>query len=82
VNAKKERMRTETGQEMTWAAETLRRQYMPAGEIREVLTTRDHVTVHRHLELHRERLQEQLAEQQKTIVAIERFLTDDTGSTR
>jgi hypothetical protein len=75
-------MQTETGREMTWAAETLRRQAMPAGEIREVLTAHDHVTVHRRLELHRERLQEHLAEQQKTIDAIERFLTDDTGGTR
>jgi DNA-binding transcriptional MerR regulator len=74
-------MRIDTRTEMTWAAETLRRQAMPAEEIREVLTARDRDTVRRHLELHRERLQEQLAHEQQTVVSIERLLMDDTGGT-
>jgi hypothetical protein len=68
-------------QGLTWAAETLRRQAMPAEEVREVLTAGDRVTVHRYLELHRERLQERLAEEQHTVFTIERILTE-TRSTR
>jgi hypothetical protein len=66
---------------LTWAAETLRRQAMPVEEIRQVLAAEDLVTVHRYLELHRERLREQLVEEQHTVFTIERILTE-TRSTR
>ena len=61
---------------MTWVVGTLRRQEMPAEEIREILTTGDPEMVRRHLELHRERMQERLAEQQQTITSLERTLTE------
>ncbi len=67
---------TITRPDLTWVAATLCRQGMPPEEIREVLAAGDPVTVHRHLELHRERLDEQLAEEQRTVSSLERILTD------
>jgi DNA-binding transcriptional MerR regulator len=58
------------------AAVTLRRQRMPLPEIRAILTANDPVTVRRHLELHRERLEEWLAEQRRALVEVESSLTD------
>ena len=53
-------------------ARTLRRQRMPLDEIRAVLTTSDPEVVRRYLELHRERLEERLATQVRTLASIER----------
>lgn len=53
-------------------ARTLRRQRMPLEEIRALLRTDDPEIVHRHLELHRERLEERLAAQVRTLASIER----------
>ncbi len=54
------------------AARTLRRQRMPLDEIRTLLTADDPEIVRRHLELHRERLEERLAAQVRTLASIER----------
>jgi hypothetical protein len=56
------------------AVATLRRQRMPAEEIRAVVTAEDPVIVRRYLELHRERLSEWLEEEQRIIGALERSL--------
>lgn len=60
------------------AASTLTRQEMPGEEIRAVLAAHDPETVRRYLELHRERLEERLAEQRRTLADVERFLTEAT----
>ncbi len=52
-------------------ARTLRRQRMPLDEIRTLLTADDPEIVRRHLELHRERLEERLAAQVRTLASIE-----------
>lgn len=57
------------------AARILRAQAMPAEEIREVIGVADPETVHRYLELHRERLEERLAEQCRLLIDLERSLT-------
>jgi hypothetical protein len=49
---------------------------MPVDEIRIVLTTRDRELVRRHLELHRERLEERLDDQRRKLAAVERLLGD------
>ena len=54
---------------------TLRRQRMPLPEIRAVLSAGDPTTVRHHLELHRERLEERLAEQRAFLASLERALT-------
>jgi hypothetical protein len=61
---------------LAWVVEVLRRQAMPAEEIGAVLTADDRLTVHRYLELHRERLQERLTEEHNAVARIERLLTD------
>ena len=57
------------------AVMTLRRQRMPLPEIRAVLSAEDPAVVRRHLELHRERLEERLAEQRALLASLERALT-------
>ncbi|MEZ0233756.1 MAG: hypothetical protein ACAH81_02260 [Actinomycetota bacterium] len=52
-------------------ARTLRRQRMPLDETRTLLTADDPEIVRRHLELHRERLEERLAAQVRTLASIE-----------
>jgi dihydrofolate reductase len=59
---------------VTWAAKALREQKMPADEIRAVLTTPDRELIHRYPELHRERLEEGLMAQRRTLTAVERLL--------
>jgi DNA-binding transcriptional MerR regulator len=54
--------------------ETLREQGMPAAELQAILHSDDPVTVRRYLELHRERLEERLAEQVRTLGRLERQL--------
>jgi hypothetical protein len=53
------------------AAEVLRRCQMPEDEIRWVLTADDPAVVHMILELHRERLEEELAERRKKLQELE-----------
>ena len=62
-----------------WAAGVLRSQEMPSEEIRAVLTTDDPQLVHRYLELHRERLEERLADQRRTLAALERVLAESAA---
>jgi hypothetical protein len=47
---------------------------MPSDEIHAVLSATDPEVVRRYLELHRERLQERLAEHVETLLSIERRL--------
>jgi len=54
--------------------ETLREQGMPAVELQAILHSDDPVIVRRYLELHRERLEERLAEQVRTLERLERQL--------
>jgi hypothetical protein len=58
------------------AARILQAQAMPAAEIRAVIEAADAETVHRYLELHRERLQERLAQQFRLLIDLERSLTE------
>lgn len=58
------------------AARALLRQDMPLGEVRAVLEAADPAVVHRYLELHRERLEEQIAERRRVLDAVERMLTE------
>jgi hypothetical protein len=53
------------------AAEVLRRCRMPEDEIRWVLTADDPAVVHMIVELHRERLEEELAERRKALAELE-----------
>lgn len=69
---------------MAWAVEALRLCEMPAEEIRAVLSADDPATVRRFLELHRERLEEGVAEQRWRLASLERFLIEEivTGGHR
>ena len=58
------------------AARALLRQDMPLDEVRAVLEAADPAVVHRYLELHRERLEEQIAERHRVLDAVERMLTE------
>lgn len=58
-----------------WAAEVLRAQRMPAGEIGAVLEAEDAQEIRRRLELHGERLQEQLVDELRTLARVEWLLT-------
>ena len=59
------------------ARRILRRQRMPSREIRAVLAANDPLPVRRLLELHRERLEEWLEEQQRLVTSIERSLAGE-----
>jgi hypothetical protein len=59
-----------------WAADILGDHRMPRDEIEVVLTTDDPTLVHRHIELHRERLEEWFDIQRRTLAAVEAFLTE------
>jgi DNA-binding transcriptional MerR regulator len=54
--------------------ETLREQGMPVAELQAILRSDDPVIVRTYLELHRERLDERLAEQVRTLGRLERQL--------
>jgi hypothetical protein len=56
-------------------ARALRRHEMPTEEILAILETEDPGVVHRYIELHRERLEERLAEQLRALEDVERLLT-------
>ena len=55
-------------------AEVLRRCQMPEDEVRWVLTADEPAVVHMILELHRERLEEELAERRKALGELEASL--------
>jgi DNA-binding transcriptional MerR regulator len=57
------------------AARALRRQRMPFEEIRALLAADDPMVVHRYLELHRERLDEWVADQRRNLASIEAAFT-------
>jgi DNA-binding transcriptional MerR regulator len=57
------------------AARALRRQRMPLEEIRAMLAADDPMVVHRYLELHRERLDEWVADQRRNLASIEAAFT-------
>jgi hypothetical protein len=63
------------GEPIAWAASTLLRQGMPADEVSSVLRAGDSETIRRYLELHRERLAEQLSDQLRAIDRLEWLLT-------
>lgn len=56
------------------ARRILRRQGMPSEEIRAVLTAEHPTTVRRFLELHRERMEERLAEERRSLLSLEEAL--------
>jgi hypothetical protein len=60
---------------VAWAISTLRDQGMPPEEIATILGTAEPLMVHRYLELHWERLEEQLGEQRRTLGRLEELLT-------
>jgi hypothetical protein len=60
------------------AADVLRRCHMPEVEIGWVLTADDPAVVHMILELHRERLEEELAERRRALADVEALLTRRT----
>jgi len=62
------------------ARKLLRRQGMPPEEIRAVLAAEDPVVVHRLLELHRERLEERIAEQRRLLTRLEGSLARSARS--
>jgi hypothetical protein len=64
------------------AAAILRRQRMPAGEIRAVLAAGDPAIVRRYLELHGERLEEWLAGQRRVLESIEGWLVATASGSR
>jgi DNA-binding transcriptional MerR regulator len=75
----RERARDSRGSgSLAWAVSTLTRQEMPREEIRAVLAAHEPETVRRYLDLHRERLEERLAEQRRTLADLERFLNEAT----
>ena len=55
---------------------------MPLDEICAVLATDDPVVVHRHLELHQERLAERFEDQRRMAAALERAVTKGRGLTK
>jgi hypothetical protein len=65
-----------------WAADILRGHRMPRDEIEVVLTTDEPTLVHRHIELHRERLEEWFDIQRRMLAAVEGFLTEAAGRRR
>src|SRR5262245_37758338 len=62
-----------------WATRVLLDNGMPPAEIREVLTTDDTRVVRRRMELHRERLVEELFDRHRTLASLERVLSDAAG---
>ena len=62
------------GEVISWAEHALQAHEMPRSEIRAVLRSGDPTVVRRHLELHRERLREQLDDKLRTIDVLESIL--------
>ena len=65
---------------VAWATRTLRELAMPRAEIRAVLAAGDPGIVRRHIELHREWLEERLAEQRRTLARVERLLAREIAT--
>jgi hypothetical protein len=61
-----------------WAARVLRAQRMPEDEIEALLEAADAEQIHRRLELHAERLQEELLEGLRTLSRLERLMTEQS----
>ena len=59
---------------IAWAISTLRDQGMPSEEIFAILGADNPELIRRYLELHRERLEEHLADQRRTLARLERLL--------
>jgi hypothetical protein len=59
---------------MAWVADTLLQQGMPSYEFRSMLRADDFETVRRYLELHRERLGEQLTDHLRAVDRVERVV--------
>jgi hypothetical protein len=55
---------------------------MPSNEIRAILSADDPVTVRRHLELHRERMEEWLEDQRRILDSLESALTGAPSRSR
>jgi hypothetical protein len=66
---------------MGWAICTLREQGMPSTEITAILEAESGQSVRQHLELHRERLEEHLADQRRTLARLERLLVSRASGT-
>jgi hypothetical protein len=80
--AMRRRGRSAPGRDATeWLARTLLDQGMPPSEVRGVLEADDYLKVRRHIELHRERLTERLADQVRELEVLERMLVGRTTST-
>jgi hypothetical protein len=62
---------------LVWAAGTLRLCDMPPEEVRAVLTADDPEIVRRFLELHTERLEEEVAERRRTLATLEGYLIEE-----
>ena len=67
---------------IAWAEKVLRDQEMPPDELRVLLTTADRELVHRHVELHLERLEEWLITQRRSVAAAEGILAEAAGRRR
>jgi hypothetical protein len=67
---------------IAWAEAVLRDQEMPPDELRVLLTTADRELVHRHVELHLERLEEWLITQRRSVAAAEGIFTEAAGRRR
>ena len=65
---------------LAWATRTLWECAMPQEEIRAVLAANDPEIVRRHIELHREWLEERLAEQRRTLARVERLLAREIAT--
>jgi hypothetical protein len=59
---------------IAWAVAALVGQGMPSEEIVSILGARSPELIRRHIELHRERLEEHLADQWRTLERLEQFL--------
>jgi len=66
------------GGSIAWAIQTLSAQAMPSEEIAAILSSDDPVVVRRYLELHRERLEEGLADQRYRLALLEPLLVART----
>ena len=62
-----------------WAAYALRAHGMPQGEIHSLLATDDPRLIRRHLDLHRERLEERFADHRDLVNSIEGLLLEAAG---
>jgi hypothetical protein len=66
---------------IAWAIATLRQQGTPSREIAAILEADRGQLVRQYLELHRERLEEHLADQRRTLARLERLLVSRTSRT-